>query len=443
MFFIRYSKWLSMLLLFCLIFIRTEAQPIPVSDGIMQEYLRMKQLNGQIDSTLSLNVRPVLSSYLISGVDSSELRYIPKDLIGSSDVFEFKLFPISLIQQYNSHHPYGWNDGLMIPAKGYQLNISGGFFAKLGPLSIQLRPELSFAANPEYLDQDDLIASGRYSNYLSASYGADIPAYYEGRNYTSLGFGQSSVRLNIGPASLGFSNESLWWGPGRKNSLLMSNSARGFKHITLNTSRPVTTLIGSLEGQIISGRLENSNSPLNLLKVQEWRYLSGMILSYQPRWVPGLFMGLTRVFQMYHTDVKGAADYFPLLQPFEKLKTDEDNKNRDQISSVFARMLFSEAGAEVYVEYGRNDHSVDIRDFKMEPDHSRAYLVGFQKLVSLNKPGEKLLLSAEVTQMSQSPNRFVRDAGTFYVHAINQGYTHEGEVLGAGVAPGEIFKPLI
>ncbi len=222
----------------------------------------------------------------------------------------------------------------------------------------------------------------------------------------------------------------------------MSNSARGFKHISLNTNRPIITPIGSFEAQFISGRLENSNSPYNSLKVQQWRYLSGMVLNYQPRWLPGLFVGLTRVFQMYNSEVKGIGDYFPLFQPFEKLKTKEDEKNRDQISSMFARFLFPESHSEIYFEYGRNDHSVDIRDFIMEPDHSRAYIFGGQKLVSLYRKNEKLLISAEVTQLSQSPTRFVRDAGTWYTHSINQGYTNEGEVIGASSGPGGNMQTL-
>jgi hypothetical protein len=43
-------------------------------------------------------------------------------------------------------------------------------------------------------------------------------------------WGQSSIRLTFGPASIGLSNENIWWGPGIRNSLIMSNNAPGFKH---------------------------------------------------------------------------------------------------------------------------------------------------------------------------------------------------------------------
>ena len=412
------------------------AQTLPVSDRSMQEYWRLKQLSGNLDSVISFHILPFSSTALTESQDSSAFRTLPENLLKFSENFQFSLLPLNLVQQFNSHHPYGWNDGAMIPAKSYQSNFSAGFFTKLGPLSIQLQPEFIFAGNPPYLEGNDLAAANKYQDYLSFGYSADIPAYYKIRNFTYLGFGQSSIRLNFGPASIGISNENLWWGPGRKNSLLMSNSARGFKHLTLNTLYPVSTPLGSIEGQLISGRLENSDFPYNNLGNPEWRYLSGLVFNYQPRWVPGLFIGLSRVFQMYHSDVSGIDDYFPLFQPFEKLKTNEGSKNRDQITSVFGRLLIEKAQSEIYFEYGRNDHSVDIRDFNMEPDHSRAYIVGFQKLVDLAPISEKLLISAEIAQLSQSPVRFVREAGSWYVHSISQGYTHRGEVLGAGIGPG-------
>ena len=61
----------------------------------------------------------------------------------------------------------------------------------------------------------------------------------------------------------------------------------------------------------------------------------------------------------------------------------------------------------------------------------------------LNRPAEKLVIGAEITQLSQAPTRHVRDAGTFYTHGqIHQGYTHRGEVLGAGVGPGGNIQTL-
>jgi len=61
-----------------------------------------------------------------------------------------RLLPVTWLQQYNSDHPEGINDGAMIPAMGYQTLISLGVYAQYGPLSIQLRPEMVYAENKPF-----------------------------------------------------------------------------------------------------------------------------------------------------------------------------------------------------------------------------------------------------------------------------------------------------
>src|SRR3546814_1411531 len=104
----------------------------------------------------------------------------------------------------------------MIPAKDYLTLLTVGFYAKWGPLSVQLQPELLYATNKAF-------------ETIEKSYSIDLPEHFEDMPYSKALWVQSSVRLTIGPASLGLSNESLWWGPGKRNSLIMSNNAEGFK----------------------------------------------------------------------------------------------------------------------------------------------------------------------------------------------------------------------
>src|SRR5690606_2889716 len=119
----------------------------------------------------------------------------------------------------------------------------------------------------------------------------DIPERFGERSYNTLLPGQSSIRYNLESISFGISTENIWWGPGRRNSLIMSNNAAGFLHATINTRKPIPTSIGSFEGQLIAGRLENSgfkpphadyiyrNFPLYVPKRdKDWRYLAGLVL---------------------------------------------------------------------------------------------------------------------------------------------------------------------
>ncbi len=404
------------------------AQSLPLGTPTLEDYYLRKQLNGEIDSTISFTVRPI-SPFLNEAKNQREVDTLlnPGKQIYSSRIGKSKILILPFIwqQRYYGHPSNNRNDGAMIPAKGYQSLISAGFYAKAGPLSVQIRPEYVFAGNANFRE---------YRSHLGS---ADLPVRFGNDPYSKLLWGQSSIRLNFDPISIGLSNENLWWGPGKQNSILMSNTAPGFKHLTLNTSRPIRTPIGSLETQLIAGRLEGSGYKAGL--PDDWRYLSGLVFSYQPRWLPGLFLGMNRSFQIYHEDMDNSfGDYIPILQAFQKIKTNEFGKRRDQLTSVFARWLLTGSKAEVYFEYGKNDHSWNTRDFLMSPYHSRAYTLGMNKLMPYKgKEDEFIQFGVELTHMEQSIDRILRSAGEWYMHSeVLHGYTNRGEVLGAGIGPG-------
>ncbi len=414
------------------------AQSLPTTFHPLEEIYRRAQLNGELDSSVSFAIRPLSPSAAFKS-DSANIALskwtTATEIQSANEKRILGLLPLTWKQQYNSRVPYGWNDGAMIPARGYQTLISPGVFARLGPLSIQLKPEFVFAENRDFerleLTFDDQVI--------------DQPAIFGMGAYSQLGWGQTSIRLTAGPISLGLSNENLWWGPGIRNSILMGNSSRGFKHVTLNTVRPISTPVGSFEGQIIGGRLDGSEfTDPTLDKRDEWRYLSAVNLSYQPKWIPGLFFGLTRSFQAYHSDIKKLGDFIPLFTPYQKANTnDGDPFDRDQLTSVYSRWVFAKAKAELYFEYGVNDNAFNLRDFVMSPEHARAYIFGFRKLFPLNKSDAQVEIGAELTQLEQSIDRLVRGAGAYYWHgAVLHGYTHHGEVLGAGIGPGSNLQSL-
>jgi hypothetical protein len=434
------------------------AQSLPVGTPVLDDYYRRQQLLGKIDSNISFTIRPLFPATLkvkdVFDPDSS----FRKDSYTKTGPVTFgqgkgliQIQPLSWQQQFNSDHPYGWNDGAMIPAKGYQTMISGGVFFKYGPLSIQLRPEFVYAANSKFSG----FASGHSDHDLINYYGyysiIDWPERYGNGPFSNAFWGQSSIRLTFGPASIGLSNENIWWGPGIRNSLIMSNNAPGFKHLTLNTVHPIKTYIGSFEGQIIAGRLEASGyPPLNettlsngnniyIPKRDDWRYFTGFNLNYHPKWITGLTLGLTRTFDAYKKDVTGFSGYFPFFVPYEKVTIiNGDPFPRDQLTSLYARWLFTKAQAEVYFEYGLNDNSYNFRDFIGSPEHSRAYVFGIRKMLPFkDNKNQHILFSAEITQLSQTPDRLVRDASGWYIHSgVTQGHTNEGQILGAGTGSG-------
>lgn len=437
-----------------------DAQSLPVTSHVLNDYYRVMQLTGKVDSNISLAVRPLTFSALKSSdvFDPDSAKKSAHWIEAQPVLFDkgrgqFRLLPLNWQQQFNSNHPYGWNDGAMIPAKAYQTLVSGGFYLKHGILSVQFQPEFVYAANPVFNgfasghSDDELVTYYAYHNLI------DNPERFGNGPYSKVFWGQSSIRLTFGSFSVGLSNENLWWGPGIRNALILSDNAPGFKHLTINTVRPVKSPIGYFEGQVIFGRLDGTHySPLlvtqladgtNLFipKDPDWRYFTGFNINYHPKWIPGLTLGLTRTFDAYYHDVKGFSGYFPFFEPYSKAATKGANGDpfpRDQYTSFYARWLFKKVQAEIYFEYGLNDNSYNLRDFVGSPDHSRAYIFGLRKLFNINgSSGQHILFSGEITQLSQSADRFVRQAGGWYVHSqITAGQTNEGQVLGAGTGSG-------
>ncbi|MBF4472475.1 capsule assembly Wzi family protein [Flavobacterium sp. HJJ] len=448
------------LLFFLIFFNNINAQNISVGsidNNMMEERARNNQLLDKGNPLISFALRPLA----VESIDTSEVKY---NLIDTEKI-KFSLLPITLKQQYNTFAPYGWNDGIMIPAKGYQSFMSAGLYAKYGMFSVQLRPEYVFAANPNFeifpTEEDEVITSAVRIAHLYYLNTTDLPVPFGDKSYSRFGWGQSSIRFNFNSLSAGISTENLWWGPGQRNSLIMSNNAPGFLHATFNTRKPVKTFLGSFEFQLISGKLENSGikSPKSqfiidgvdyeVVKRDEWRYINAVSISYQPKWVPGLFLGLNRSVQIYNGDLGGSfLDYFPVILPIQKKSVGgnegEDKKNRDQIASVFLRWVMKESKFELYGEYGKNDYPLDYYDMFQNPEHSRAYIMGFSKIFMINENKSKYLkCNVEITTMEQTADRIIRPAGAWYEHSIIlQGFTNRGEVLGAGIGPGSNLQTL-
>lgn len=440
-----------------LIFIQFNAvaQSLPVGTPVLEDYYRRIQLLGKVDTSLSFTVRPLYPDYVNENIffpDTTGQNVITKSTWTSKNgKLKTMWLPFTLQTVGNSDHPYGWNDGPMIPSKGFQFLMSGGLYLQYGALSVQLKPEIVSADNTDFetfnKNQYDVIFARYYDIYNNI----DLPVRFGTNGYAHAFWGQSSIRLNFKAWSFGLSTENLWWGPGIHNSLLMSNSAPGFAHVTLNTSKPLKTSIGSFEGQLIAGRLTNSGFPplepdhtffgtnLYVPKPDDWRYLSGIIITWQPKWVPGLFLGYDQTAQVYGKNLGGIKSYLPVFSSV-KSATGPDNQvnNQDQLSSMFARWVWLQEHAEVYFEYGHYNNSDDLYQSMLRPNNTRAYTFGLRKLLSFkNKPDQNIMLGVEVTQLGSTSATAVTQGQEWYVsRGIRQGYTNFGQMLGAGIGPG-------
>lgn len=431
------------------------SQSLPVGTTAIEDYYRRSQLLGTTDTSVSFTIRPLFPGYIKKEAfypDTTEVRYDSGGKWQSKNgKIKGSFLPASLQTQFNSDHPYGWNDGAMIPAKGIQTLMSVGVFAEYGPLTIQLKPELVVAGNSAFETFDKNQYDVIFARYYDIYNNIDLPVRFGTESYQKIFWGQSSIRLNYKALSFGLSTENLWWGPGVRNSLLMSNTAPGFAHLTLNTLHPIKTPIGSFEGQIIAGRLGDSGfAPLepdklyfgtNLYvpKPNDWRYLSGIIITWQPKWVPGLFLGFDQTSQTYGKNLNGIKDYLPLFSPVKQTNApDNPISKQDQLSSVFMRWLWTQEHAEIYFEYGQYNNTQDFQQQLLAPNNSRAYTFGLKKLLPFNHAhNENIMISIEATQLQETSTTKVLQGQEWYVSQnIRQGYTNQGQELGAGIGPG-------
>lgn len=424
-----------------------------ISNDRLKEIFRNQQLMGTYrpTSSLSVNANQVSLTELDSALESNPVP------ISKNNSFKLQFVPATLIQQYNSQLPYDWNQGSMIPSKGYQVMASVGMHAAIGKhISIQFAPEFVYAANPDFEGFSSQLNDRAWADRYRFWNTSDIPERFGTGGYTKAFAGQSYIRYNTRSISFGISTENLWWGPGYRNSLIMSTNAPGFLHATINTIKPIVTGIGHFEGQIIGGQLKSSGflppriySVYNYAsvyqpKLEKDRYIAGMVLTWNPKWTPGLYLGISKASYLYTSDISNPLDVLPLQGFFgDSVTQTEKDGTKASMGSLFVRYVMPSEQAELYMEYGRKDVSLMPWNILQSDPYRRAYVAGFRKIFNTKKTDEHIQLAIELTQMQAPTAELIRDPDSWYTHRyVRQGYTNMGKSLGAGIGPGSNSQTL-
>lgn len=344
---------------------------------------------------------------------------------------------------FNSGYPDTRNDGALWAGRGVSADLAAGVELRWGILSAAAAPVVLYQQNRAF--QVDSVGDPAFSPFRNPWYFAtsiDLPQRFGDGSSAALDPGQSYVRLQARGLAAGASTESLWWGPGVRNALLMSNTAPGFPHAYLGTARPLNVWIGRLEAQVLWGHLRES-AYFDTIAANDRNLFTGIAGTFEPRGLPGLYLGMARVY--VHGLPPGGLplrQYFvPLLEPFFKhrLATPDNptgTRPDNQLVSLFARWVLPESGFEAYGEWAREDHSRDLQDLLQEPDHSQGFTLGFQKVTPAGQRWFRL--RGELTNLHKHTlSKGRRAPVSYYTHGdILQGYTHRGQLLGAGIGPG-------
>ncbi len=418
---------------------------------------RQNQLLGIGDNTASFSQHPLV-------IDSSLQNMVSgKSLLPSFKLFGIpsgiKILPFTWLSDYNSKLPYGYNNSSLYPNVGYQTMVTGGIHIRMGILNIQLKPEFVHAENAPFSTFANVQAnyvSGLISVFFHIVGGIDAPERFGGFGISRAYPGQSKITLSYANIEAGISTENMWWGPGVQNSIMMSNSAPGFLHWTFNTVKPIVTPIGSFEWQLVGGILRQSGftaydpGPLanynNLYTPKPLinRYLSAFTFNWQPKWVEGLYLGVSGYDYLNKSASFNAESTLKKFVPIFFTSSLSQNKSsgggdgQDFAYAINIRQVLKKYNAEIYFEYARNDASANFRDFFLEPEHSTAYMFGGSRFFNLKKD-QFVKIALELTHL-QTPDTFLlREEPIWYTHPeINprDGYTNLGRYIGAGIGPG-------
>lgn len=420
----------------------SKAQSV-VSEIEMTDVLRMQQL-------LDSSENPARSFFIRSS-------FLYQDRIIKPNSFKVRpragIIHTGYTVQNNTDLPITENDGSLLPAIGMQQRASIGAYFKWHFLSIQLQPEWVVAENlaPAPFTRDPLD-----NNYLSRYYHfivnkIDLFERIGTERLETFHWGQSNIRINFKNFSTGISSENLWWGPGRRNSLVMTNTAPGFLHYTFQTRQPWKTPIGNIEFQAVYGQLDNPRfeSPDHAMMRTFWeggilqkptarRHMWGYAFSWNPKWIPGLHIGAAGTEQFY-IDSVGVEPTFLIL--------DAENKPGIQrLGALFARYAMPKEQAEVYFEYGRANQFAS--PFNIWSDTiPTGYVLGARKLFPVRIMGKSHIeIAGEITQLQLPDARLIFNTenvfslprtNSWYTHPfMTQGYTHDAQALGASIGPG-------
>jgi hypothetical protein len=350
-----------------------------------------------------------------------------------SDHISFKAYGPEWYNSYNTAEPYGQNDGALWQGKGYNSSLTAGVRLEGYGFEVTLKPQLSFSQNLDY----DYITSGYDSKYAyvwsySQNVGADAPQRFGDESFATFDWGDTEIRYTWKTITMGVGTQAVWLGPAWLNPILSSNNAATYPKFDFGIRKTALTIpginwyAGDIEGRVWTGYLSESDY-FDSDDSNNHNMLNALSLSYAPSFLPGLTLGINRVFL-----TKWETENLKYIGRLFTLST--SNTIEDQKASFTADWLFPQVGFEVYGEVGVDDFGrLDVN-----LTHTMVYTVGLKKMITINKIRNiygEILFEWNNTEMSQD-FQFTWPYNFGFHSVITQGYTNRGQWLGAGSGYG-------
>jgi hypothetical protein len=416
-------------------------QPLIQVQGLTAEQMRINELLKG----------PRLGGYLLRSASSLN------DPLPGNALIRAAIIPPEYFETTNSNIPFSMNDGALWAGRGRSARITGGVRLEAGPLRVIVAPEWLSIDNNFWVIRDTtrfyyppIADSARRQGGLvlpwyAGKYSIDLPLRQGTAPIRKREWGQSTAMIDYYGAAVGLSNENEWWGPGIRNALVLSNNAAGFPHAFIRTARPLKTRAGDVNLRLISGQLTESKY-FDTTSTNNHRTISSFGFSWIPWFAPKVELGGAR--SVYATTSRGLAsgiraslfDAFKYVGRPDSRGFADDSLypgGRDQIMSLFGRWVLPADGFEAYAEWARYEFPVTLRDMLQAPNHTQGYTLGLQYARPVELLNGAVRLLAELSSVEQSPTFRDRPVGSFYTsRRVIQGYTNNGESLGAAIGPG-------
>ena len=350
---------------------------------------------------------------------------------------------------YNTAAPYGQNDGALWQGRGYNTSLTGGIRLEGYGLELTLKPQVCFQQNLEfdyitpnsaYTGNSTFVDKAGTYGYYGVAY-IDAPQRFGNSPFWTFDWGDTEVRYTWKTFTAGFGTQAIWIGPAQLNPIMSSNNAASYPKLDVGIRRTSLFLpwlgwyLGDIEARGWWGYLSESkwfdNDDTN-----NHNLITGLSFSWGLPWIfKGITVGMNRTMLSKWDDI---SEYtlFKIYNPF--LDQQNGNDNSDQRFSFIIDYLLPQSESEVYLEWARNDYS-PMMDFIIRyPFHTQGWTVGGRKSFCLPF-NIKAEINVELTDLECSADydRLISWYSTFYAHhLITQGYTNDGQWLGAGMGTG-------
>jgi len=360
------------------------------------------------------------------------------------DAVSFRVYGPEAFASYNSAAPYGQNDGALWQGRGLNSSLTAGARLEAYGFELTLKPEVVYSQNlafnlvkPAYSGEVYAAKADTYGYYGVTS--IDALQRFGDSSIYAFSWGDSEIRYSWKTLTVGFGTQSVWLGPAKVNSIMLSNNASPFPKADIGIRKTAIRFgswyAGDVEMRLFCGFLSESGY-FDTVSDNDHNLLSGLSAAISPSLFPDLTVFANRSYLSKWND-KSSIKTVPSLF-FVNLGGNGGTDVWDQRASFGFDYHVPRGGIEVYGEAGINDYGVSAVGYIRYPFHSMVYTGGVRKTVALEQlPQLRGELTFECTTLEISQDFQFQWASTFYAHyQITQGYTNEGQWLGAGNGTG-------